>query len=282
MGVFIADVLKFPFLQHALIAGVLAGAACGLVGSWVVARRITYLAGGIAHAVLGGVGAARYIQKVHGVEWLDPLYGALAAALLSAGIIGWVSLKAREREDTLISAMWAVGMALGLFFISRTPGYGEDLMNYLFGSILLVGKGDLWLLAALDGAVLLVVLAYYNRLAAVCFDEQFARLRGVNVGFFYILLLCLVALSVVLLISVVGIVLVIALLSIPAAIAGKFAHRLWPIMALASVLGVAFTTGGLALSYGPGLPTGATTILLAAGAYLVIQLSGMLARRAGK
>jgi zinc transport system permease protein len=232
--------------------------------------------------VLGGVGAARYVQKVHGVEWLDPLYGALAAALLSAGIIGWVSLKAREREDTLISAMWAVGMALGLFFISQTPGYGEDLMNYLFGSILLVGKGDLWLLAALDGAVLLVVLAYYNRLAAVCFDEEFARLRGVNVSFFYILLLCLVALSVVLLISVVGIVLVIALLAIPAAIAGKFAHRLWSIMGLASVLGVAFTTGGLALSYGPGLPTGATTILLAAGSYLVIQMSGMLAKRAGR
>ncbi|MBW7998280.1 MAG: metal ABC transporter permease, partial [Candidatus Glassbacteria bacterium] len=105
MGTFLADVARFPFLQHALLAGVLAGVACGVVGTWVVARRITYLAGGIAHSVLGGVGVARYLQKVRGLEWLDPLYGALAAALGAAALIGWVSLKAREREDTLISAM---------------------------------------------------------------------------------------------------------------------------------------------------------------------------------
>ncbi len=282
MGVFLADLAKYEFLRHALAAGVLAGVACGIVGTWVVTRRITYLAGGIAHAVLGGVGVARYLQKVHGQQWLDPLYGALAAALASAVLIGWVSLRAREREDTLISAMWAVGMAVGLLFISRTPGYGEDLMNYLFGNILLVGKSDLWLLAGLDGAVLMVVIGYYNRLAAVSFDPEFAGLRGVNIVFFQLLLLCVVALSVVLLISVVGIVLVIALLAIPAAIAGRFTRRLWSMMALASVLGVAFTTGGLALSYAPGLPAGATTILLAAGVYLLFQLPAALRGRAGR
>ena len=282
MGVFLADVVKYEFLQHALAAGVLAGVACGLVGTWVVTRRITYLAGGIAHTVLGGVGVARYLQKVHGMEWLDPLYGALAAAMTSALLIGWVSLRAREREDTLISAMWAVGMAVGLVFISRTPGYGEDLMNYLFGNILLVGKSDLWLLAGLDAAVLMVLIGYYNRLAAVSFDPEFAGLRGVNTAFFHLLLLCVVALSVVLLISVVGIVLVIALLAIPAAIAGRFTRRLWSMMVLAAVLGVAFTTGGLALSYAPGLPAGATTILLAAVVYLVVQLPSVLRGRASR
>ena len=282
MVTFLADVARFPFLQHALLAGVLAGVACGMVGTWVVTRRITYLAGGIAHAVLGGVGVARYLQRVHGLEWLDPLYGALAAALGAAALIGWVSLRAREREDTLISAMWAVGMAVGLIFITRTPGYGEDLMSYLFGNILLVGKGDLWLLAGLDAAVLLVVIGWYNQLAAVSFDPQFAGLRGVNTTVFYLLLLCMVALSVVLLISVVGIVLVIALLAIPAAIAGRFTHRLWPMMALASVFGVAFTTGGLAVSYAPDLPAGATTILLAAGAYLLFQLPAALRGRASR
>ncbi len=282
MGIFLADLARFGFLQHALAAGVLAGVACGIVGTWVVTRRITYLAGGIAHAVLGGVGVARYLQKVHGLAWLDPLYGALAAALGSALLIGWVSLKAHEREDTLISAMWAVGMAVGLVFITRTPGYGEDLMSYLFGNILLVGKSDLWLLAGLDAAVLLVVIGYYNRLAAVSFDPQFAGLRGVNTAFFHLLLLCMVALSVVLLISVVGIVLVIALLAIPAAIAGRFTSRLWSMMVLASVLGVVFTTGGLALSYAPGLPVGATTILLAAGVYLAIQLPAAIRGRANR
>ncbi len=280
MGTFLADVSRHEFLQHALAAGVLAGVACGIVGTWVVTKRITYLAGGIAHAVLGGVGVARYFQKVHGMAWLDPLYGALVAAVASALLIGWVSLKAREREDTLISAMWAVGMAVGLVFITRTPGYGEDLMSYLFGNILLVGKSDLWLLAGLDVAVLAVVIGYYNRLVAVSFDPQFAGLRGVNIAFFHLLLLVVVALSVVLLISVVGIVLVIALLAIPAAIAGRFTHRLWSMMVLASLLGVAFTTGGLALSYAPGLPAGATTILLAAVAYLVVQLPAAIRGRA--
>jgi zinc transport system permease protein len=282
MGIFLADVFRYEFLQHALAAGVLAGVACGIVGTWVVARRITYLAGGIAHTVLGGVGVARYLQKVHGLDWLDPLYGALAAAVGSALLIGWVSLKAREREDTLISAMLAVGMAVGLVFITRTPGYGEDLMSYLFGNILLVGKSDLWLLAGLDAAVLLVVIGYYNRLAAVSFDPQFAGLRGVNTAFFHLLLLCVVALSVVLLISVVGIVLVIALLAIPAAIAGRFTRRLWSMMVLASVLGVVFTTGGLAVSYAPGLPAGATTILLAAGAYLLFQLPAVIRGRTNR
>ena len=227
------------------------------------------------------VGVARYVQKVHGIAWLDPIYGALAAALLSALVIGWVSLKAREREDTLISAMWAAGMAVGLVFIVQTPGYGEDLMSYLFGNILLVGTDDLWLLAGLDVAVLLIVIGYYNRLAAVSFDPQFAGLRGVNIAFFHLLLLCVVALSVVLLISVVGIVLVIALLAIPAAIARRFTRRLWSMMALASVLGVVFNVGGLALSYAPGFPAGATTILLAAVVYLAIQLPAALRLRAG-
>jgi len=231
--------------------------------------------------VLGGIGVARYLQEVHGVAWLDPIYGALAAALLAAMGIGWVSLRAREREDTLISAMWAVGMAVGLVFIVRTPGYGEDLMSYLFGNILLVGAGDLWLLAGLDLAVLLIVAAYYNRLAAVSFDPQFAGLRGVNIAFFHLLLLVVVALSVVLLISVVGIVLVIALLAIPAAIAGRFTSRLWSMMLLASALGMSFTTGGLAISYEPGYPAGATTILLAAAVYLVIQLPAALRRNSG-
>ena len=276
---FFNDLTAYSFLQHALLAGLLAGVACGVVGSYVVTRRISYIAGGIAHCVLGGIGAARYFQRVQGWESFEPLYGALIAALLAAWIIGLVSMRAAEREDTAISALWAVGMATGLIFITRTPGYNEDLMSYLFGNILLVGGGDLLLLAGLDILVLSLVLLYYNKFLAVCFDEEFARLRGVKVEFYYILLLCLVALTVVLLISVVGIVLVIALLTLPAAVAGKFSRSLGKMMVLAAVLSILFTSFGLALSYGPGLPAGAVTIVLAGAVYLAVNLAG---RRLGK
>ena len=268
---FFTDLTRYSFLQNGLAAGLLAGVACGVVGSYVVTRRLTYLAGGIAHCVLGGLGAAAWLRKVHGLTWLDPLYGALAAAVLSAVVIGWVSLRAAEREDTAISALWAVGMATGLIFISRTPGYNEDLMSYLFGNILLVSRGDLWLLAGLDAVVLVITLIYHNRFVAVCFDEEFARLRGLRVEFYYLLLLCLVALTVVLLISVVGIVLVIALLALPAAIAGRFTRSLVQMMLAAGLLSMAFTTGGLAASYSPGLPAGALTIVIAGGAYLLVM-----------
>ena len=276
---FLIDLKHYGFLQNAMLAGILAGLPCGVVGSYVVTRRITYIAGGIAHCVLGGIGAARYFQKVQGWEWFEPLYGAVLAAVLAAGVIGFVSLHAAEREDTAISALWAVGMAVGLLFITRTPGYNEDLMGYLFGNILLVGPGDLLLLLALDLIVITLAIMFYNRFLAVCFDEEFARLRGVPVEFFYLLLLVLTALTVVLLISVVGIVLVIALISLPAAIAGKFTRSLGRMMVLAAVLCVLFNLSGLALSYAPDLPPGAVTIVIAGAVYFVVSLSFRIIKR---
>ena len=240
----------------------------------MVTRRISYIAGGIAHCALGGIGAARYFQKVHGWESFEPIYGAILAALLAAGLIGFVSIRAAEREDTVISALWALGMAVGLLFITRTPGYNEDLMSYLFGNILLVGPQDLILLVVLDGIVVSLTILFYNRFLAVCFDEEFSRLRGVPVEFFYLLLLVLIALTVVLLISVVGIVLVIALLTLPAAVAGRFTRSLVRMMVLAALLSMLFTTGGLAASYGPNLPAGAVTITIAGIVYLAVNLSG--------
>jgi zinc transport system permease protein len=259
---------RYAFLQHALIAGVLAGIACGVVGSFVVVRRITSIAGAIAHCVLGGLGAARWLQVVHGQQWASPMLGAVVAALVAALVIGVVSLRGREREDTVIGALWAVGMATGILFISRTPGYDQDLMSYLFGNILLVRGTDLWLMAALDGAVVALALALFPQLQAVCFDEEFARLRGLRAEVYYLLLLALTALTVVLLVSVVGIVLVIALLTLPVAIAGQFTATLRTMMVGAAVLSIAFTVSGLALSYGPDLPAGATTIVLTGVAYL--------------
>lgn len=284
---FFDALVRHEFLQLALLTGVLASLACGIVGSYVVVRRITYIAGGIAHCVLGGMGAARYLAVVHGVQmyqpgygWvpLHPLHGATAAALLAAIIIGVVSLRARQREDTVIGAVWAIGMAVGVLFISLTPGY-NDPSSYLFGNILMTSRADLWMLAGLDALIVAIALLFYNRFLAVCFDEEFARLRGLSVEFWYLLLLCLTALTIVLLISVVGIVLVIALLTLPVAIAGFFSRTLWQMMIIAALLSAIFTSGGLMLSYERNLPSGATTIVLCGAAYLLTILGSAAIRR---
>jgi len=276
---FFSDLMVHKFLQHAVLTGLLAGIACGVIGSYVVTRRITYIAGGISHSVLAGMGAAGYLSTIHHYEWLHPIHGAVVAALLSAILIGYVSIHAREREDTVIGAVWAVGMAAGILFIFKTPGYHEDLMSYLFGNILMVSFDDIILIAILDLVILSLVFIFYNQFLAVCFDEEFARIRGIRVEFFYLLLLCLTALTVVLLITVVGIVMVIALLTLPAAVAGRFSKKLWQMMIFSSLLASGFTTLGLAVSYGPDLPAGATTILLAGAVYLGVSLGGRIFRR---
>lgn len=265
MMTFFDALLQYEFLQKALIGGLLASIGCGIMGSYVVVKRIGYMAGGIAHTVLGGMGIAFFLG-------LAPLGGALVAAVAAALLIGWVRLRWRQQEDTLIGVVWAVGMAIGILFITRTPGYNANLMSYLFGNILMVTDQSLWLMAFLDLLVLAAVLLFYRPFMAVSFDEEFARLRGVPVTFFYLLLLCLVAVTVVLLIQVVGLILVIALLTLPAAIAAQYVHTLGRMMLLAILLGMIFTVAGLAVSYAPDLPSGATIILLAGGSYIVSLL----------
>jgi len=271
--------MEHAFLQYAVLTGLLASIACGVVGTYVVTRRITAIAGGIAHCVLGGMGAARYLQVVHGVSWAHPLFGAVFAALLAALVIGLVSLRARQREDTVIGAVWALGMAVGIIFITRTPGYNQDLMSYLFGNILMVSARDLWLVAALDVVVVGAALVFYNQLQAVCFDEEFARLRGLNADFYYFLLLGLTALTVVLLTTVVGIIMVIALLTLPVAVAGHFTRTLGRMMVLSAAFSALFTVAGIGLSYEPDLPAGATIIIFAGAVYLAVMVGATLVRR---
>lgn len=264
--------LSQTFMQNALIGGLLASVACGIAGSYVVVKRIGYMAGGIAHAVLGGMGLAYFLGR-------SPVGGAIVTALLAALIIGWVGIYWRKHEDTAISALWAVGMAAGVLFISATPGYNVDLMSYLFGNILMIPRHNLYLIFWLDLGIVLFVLLFYKQLLAVSFDEEFAELRQVRVKLFSLLLLCLVALTVVILIQVVGLIMVIALLALPAAIAGQFVNALGKIMLVAMVLGVIFTTGGLAVSYQYDLPSGAVTVLLTGIAYLLTTLARALWRR---
>jgi len=259
---FLQTLVNQSFLQNALFAGLLASISCGVIGTYVVVKRISFIAGGIAHAVLGGMGIAYFFQQ-------SPTAGAIIAAIIFALIIGWINLRREENGDTIIAAIWAMGMAIGIIFIAKTPGYNTDLMSYLFGNILLVGKEQLWLMLALNVIVVTMVVAFFKQFLAVCFDEEYARLRGVNVELYYLLLLVSVAITVVLLIQVVGLILVIALLTLPAAIAVQYQNSLIRIMAVAIVLGAVFTSAGLAISYQPDLPAGATIILVAGFAYLV-------------
>ena len=272
---FFTALLSYTFLQNALIGGLLASVACGIAGSYVVVKRIGYLAGGIAHSVLGGMGIAYYLGS-------DPMIGALCAAIVSALTIGLVSIYWGEKEDTLISAIWALGMSTGILFISQTPGYNIDLMGYLFGNILMIPDQELIRLLILDLVLIAAVIIFNRPLLAIVFDQEFARLRGLNTTVYYLLLLCLIAITVVMLIRVVGLILVIALLTLPAAIAGHVTQTLKQMMFVAVALGMLFTSSGLALSYSPDLPPGAVIILIAVVGYIGVFLVQQIKKQWGR
>ncbi len=208
----------------------------------------------------------------------SPMLGALISAIVASIILGLVKLYSREKEDILISALWAVGMALGILFISKTPGYQVDLMSYLFGNVLLVSGQQLLLMLLLNVILIGVIVSFYKQFTAIAFDEEFARLRGLPVTALYLLLMCLIAVSVVLMIQVVGLILVIALLTLPAAISQQYMNTMKQMMSLAVVLGMIFCMVGLAVSFSADLPSGATIILVTAVAYLVSTVSRRFVR----
>jgi len=256
--------LDNPFLFMAFLTGWAASITSGIVGSYVVVKRIVFISGSIAHSVLGGMGICLWLRRVFDLAWLSPLYGALFSALASALFIGWTRQKYKEREDTVIAVLWATGMSIGVVFIALTPGYNVELLNFLFGNILWVSRADLFSLLFLDAVVIATVALFHKKFLAICFDEEQATLQGVAVQGLYLLLLCLVAISVVLLIQTVGAILVISMLAIPAATASIFTHNLARMMNIAIGLGFLFTSCGITASYYLNWPPGATISLLAA------------------
>jgi len=260
--------LQFDFMRNALIAGVLVSLAAGVVGVYVVLNRVAVLSGGIAHAAYGGVGMAYFFG-------FDPLLGGMLFGLFAALAMNIVQRKTRQRADTLIGVMWAAGMAIGIIFVDLSPGYKVDLMSFLFGSLLAVSTSEIYIIAVLDVIVLLTVFALYRELLAISYDETFATVRGVPVNVISLILTALIALTVVMMMRVVGLILVIALLTLPAAIAGLFARDMRQMMVLASGLGMVFTITGLWLSYQYNLTSGAAIILVAVTAYLL----GLLAKK---
>ena len=249
------EVLQYDFMQNALVAGLLAAIACGVVGTYVVTKRVVFISGGIAHTSFGGIGLG-YLAG------FSPVFGAMIFAVASALGIGVITQKTKLSEDTTIGILWAMGMALGTIFIGLAPGYAPDLFSYLFGNILTVKLADLILMIVLDAVIVIAVLALYKELLAISFDEEFSTIVGIPVKVLHLLLLCLVALTIVVLIRVVGIILVIALLTIPATLARQFTYDLKKMMMLSVFFGILFTYGGLWLSYVLDVASGATIILL--------------------
>lgn len=257
--------LQFDFMRNAILAGVLVSLAAGTLGVYVVLNRVTILSGGIAHAAYGGVGMAYFFG-------FNPLLGGIIFSLTASLLMTIVQRRAHQRTDMLIGVMWAVGMAIGILFVDNTPGYKVDLMSYLFGSLLAVTPYEIWIILALDVIILFTVFALYRSLLAISYDEIFAIVRGVPVYLISMILMVLISFTVVMMMRVVGLILVIALLTLPAATSNLFTVDMRKMMVLASGLGMIFTICGLWLSYIYNLTSGAAIILVAAVVYLISLL----------
>jgi len=265
------DALSYDFLRNALLAGLVAAVLCGVVGTFVVIKRLAFLSDGISHAAFGGMGVCYFLG-------VDPLLGAVGVALTCALTLGLLDTETIRSYDAMIGVIWAVGVAVGIVFVYKTPGYAPNLMTYLFGNILLVSRHEVWVLLGLAAAVLLLLALFWKGMVAVAFDEVSARVQGVPVRLLMSLLFTMIALSVVILIQVVGIILVVALLTIPPVIGLMLAKDLRSVLVLSVLVGVGITFGGLVLSYLYDLPSGPAIILLGAvllfAVYAVRKLGG--------
>ncbi|MGC9516260.1 MAG: metal ABC transporter permease [Methanomicrobiales archaeon] len=256
------EILQYGFMQNAFIAAILVSIACGIVGTYVVIKKIVFISGGISHAAFGGIGLGYLLG-------INPIITAIPFSILSALSIGALSKKVEVSEDTAIGILWSVGMALGILFVNLSPGYAPDLLSYLFGSILTVPGSDLIIMLILDVIIIFTVFLFRREFTAISFDEEFSKVVGIPSDIMYLLLLCLVALSVVVLIKAVGIILIIALLTIPAAISKNFTHNINKLMAYSTLTGIILTFIGLWSSYIFNLASGATIVIVLGLAFVL-------------
>ena len=257
----LADVLRHEFMQRAFLAGLLVSVVAGIVGAYVVINRMVFISGAIAHVAFGGIGLAYYFG-------IPPMHGALGFSVASAVGMGVVERLGRERADTLIGALWAIGMAMGMLLIKATPGIRADPMTYLFGTITMIPEQRVTLMLGLALVVLLVFALLYKEWLAVSFDPTFASVRNVPVFPLKLLQLALVAGAVVMLMEVVGLILVLALLTLPVATANLWLRDFRLVVLAAILLAALSNTLGLWLAYHWNLMAGPTIVLLAAAIYL--------------
>ena len=267
-----------PFVRNAFFAGILSSVLFGVLGTIVTVKRIAGLAGAISHAVLGGIGMALYLSATGTIPNLSPIVGAIIFAILAALVIGVVSMRAQQRQDTVINAIWAIGMSIGVLFMAKTPGY-TDPTSYLFGNILLISQSDLILLAILDVFVIIMVWRFYPQLEATSFDDEFSQVKGISTNVVFLVLLSITAIAIVLLQTFVGIVMVIAMLTLPDGTASFSAKNMLSMMFIASFYSSIFSFGGLATGWAFDLPVGAMVVVFAGAVFLSFSIIKMLVKR---
>jgi zinc transport system permease protein len=269
------SIFQYDFMRYALIAGALASVACGIIGVYVVTKRIVSISSGIAHSAFGGVGLGYLLG-------INPVWGALMFTLPASLGMGLITRRGKLAEDTAIGMLWSLGMALGIIFVGLTPGYAPGLTSYLFGNILIVPVSDLWLMLAVDILIILVVLGFYREFQGLSFDEEMSQVLGMPVDVLYYVLLGMIAVTVVILIRIVGIILVIALLTVPAALARQLSHNMAHMMAIAIVLNFVFTFSGLLISFYLNLASGATIVIVSCFCFFTFMgVRSILRRLAG-
>jgi zinc transport system permease protein len=256
MQEFISFIFNYSFLRNAIIVSLLASIACGISGSFVVKKKMTFVSGGLAHAILGGIGIAYFLK-------LNTFIGAIIFALIFSFIITIAKNKAHQEEDTIIGVLWAVGMAIGIIFMYITPGYNVDLLSFIFGNILMVENGDIFLVLTLDIVIFFVFFLLYYHFLYASFDEEFLEVRGLNINLIYFTLLSLISITIVILIKIVGLILVIALLTLPSVIASLFSRTMIKMIIISIFLSIIFTLSGIFLAFQFNLPAGACIIIFA-------------------
>lgn len=263
------EILAHTFVQNAILAGLLVSIVCGIMGTLIIINKMVFIASGIAHGAYGGLGLAFFFG-------FAPLLGAGAFSIFLAFLIAYLTLNNKSRIDSVIGALAAFGMALGIILVDLTPGYNVDLLSYLFGSILAVSNTDLFVMLNIDLLVIVLCVGLYSQFQALSFDNEFASLRGVRTNFLYYLLIILIAFCVVATIRAVGLFLVIALITIPPYIAEKFCKRLGSMMFLSVIFACIFCLSGLYLSYELNLTSGAAIIAIASFSFFLSVVANKL------
>jgi len=266
------DLLQYTFFQHALLGSLLASIACGIIGTYIVTRRLVFISGGITHASFGGVGLGLYTG-------ISPILSAAVFSVLSAFGVEWLSKRQDMREDSAIAVLWTLGMALGIMFSFLSPGFAPDLSAYLFGNILTINALDLWMLAIL--AVLLSIFFYLfiTPIISIAFDREFARSQGIPVILFEYILMMFIALTIVASLRMIGIVLAISLLTIPQMTANLFTFNFKKIIGLSIVIAFLGCLGGLFISYHLKVPSGASIIFFSILIYAICKLGRHLLKK---
>lgn len=258
------EILEYSFFQNALLGSLLASILCGMVGTYIVARRLVFISGGITHASFGGIGLGVYLG-------VNPVLTAMAFAVASAFGVEWMSRRGDVREDSAIAMFWTLGMSVGIICCFLSPGFMPDMPSFLFGNILTIGMPDLWLLAAVSLVAGLVFVFFYRQILSVSFDSTFARSQGLPVSIIEYGMMALIALTIVSTLRLVGIVLAISLLTIPQMTANLFTFSMKRIILASMAIGWIDCLVGLAISYHWNVPSGASIIFVSILFYVLLK-----------